>query len=498
MGRWTPKHYDEVLVSKIENLVNGAIRRCKQDDADEKTKMQLTYESFVESLDEGDTFTTSLIEILVKELADRQSRSSAADKRLIASRTSDSLHSLAVSNGTYRGPPYSRLRNRASANINTAPTSLYDPSDSPEDDDFEDFPAVDSFGGMEGARIDSALYDVYSRPSSGVNGTTRPYPPAPGTRPSEAAAYRPYEPSSIMQRQLPVPHQSHFWTRNSNTPRWASVFPGPSTGGSGNNANGRSLERHPSIRRPNRGSRVPLSGTDIDATHEFANFASRRRSAQRGTANRETAEPEAADGPVIPPPPSSFDVPDTGPSSHLPQARATLFDPPSPPVQSTGTRVSSPSLSIDADGAEAHQAYRSAANTLAFLVNAPSESAGTFLGPRSDLVPPGAPRMPLRRGGVRPPESMLSSGPPSSETTLTSLLRPETDEDSSFHDRDFISWFNNGTSPRAIAPASTDSDPGQAAVSVAPTRDEHEAPTSLPTPRSVSPTEGSGAIAPQQ
>ena len=45
---------------------NDAIRRCRQDDADEKSKLYFSYESFVENLDEGDTFTVHLIEILVK------------------------------------------------------------------------------------------------------------------------------------------------------------------------------------------------------------------------------------------------------------------------------------------------------------------------------------------------------------------------------------------------------------------------------------------------
>lgn len=45
---------------------NGAIRRCKQEEEDSKVKTHMTYNAFVEGLDEGDSFTTTLIEILVK------------------------------------------------------------------------------------------------------------------------------------------------------------------------------------------------------------------------------------------------------------------------------------------------------------------------------------------------------------------------------------------------------------------------------------------------
>lgn len=41
---------------------SGAIKRARL----EKTDTQITYEAFVEDLDRGDSFTTSLIEILVK------------------------------------------------------------------------------------------------------------------------------------------------------------------------------------------------------------------------------------------------------------------------------------------------------------------------------------------------------------------------------------------------------------------------------------------------
>ena len=75
----TPDYVDDVLHFKIKNLVyvkdintftlplihdprSGAIKRS----ALEKTEPTINYESFVNELDTGDSFTTSLIDILVK------------------------------------------------------------------------------------------------------------------------------------------------------------------------------------------------------------------------------------------------------------------------------------------------------------------------------------------------------------------------------------------------------------------------------------------------
>ena len=40
------------------------IRRCNQED--DKTRINMSYEKFVESIQEGDSFTTALMEVLVK------------------------------------------------------------------------------------------------------------------------------------------------------------------------------------------------------------------------------------------------------------------------------------------------------------------------------------------------------------------------------------------------------------------------------------------------
>ncbi|KAI5119606.1 hypothetical protein M0805_005776 [Coniferiporia weirii] len=491
MGRWTPRHYDEVLVTKIESLVNGAIRKCKQEDADEKTKVSMTYETFVESLNEEDLFTTSLVEILVRELADRQGRQNPVDKQLINNRTSDSLRTLASSNGIYRGPPYSRLRARAGA----APLSLYDrdPSDSPEEDDFDEFGASDSFGAAEGARIDSALYDVYSRSAAGVlTGPSHPYPPPPGSRAA-------YQPSTVIQRHLHVPH-SQFARPGAGPvptpPRWASVFSGMN-GSTSTTAppNATSLVRQASMRRPSR-SRIAL--TSMNASSDFRDFAARRRSAQRIIANRDTvgsASPHAhAEGSVpryapdnrpVSPWPSSFAV-GTEPTDF---PRASLFDPPSPSAQATGTHASSPSPSLDVEEPDTQQPYRSSANTLAFLVHGSAENASA-MPPNSawqGMQPtPMAPRIPpLRRGGIRPPESMLSPRASSTESAPTSLLRPEPDgadrlSEPSFGP-DYLDYATMFVGDASVASSHEDAGPAASVVV--------EPPTSLPTPRSISPTD---------
>ncbi|KAE9409850.1 hypothetical protein BT96DRAFT_766343, partial [Gymnopus androsaceus JB14] len=78
---------DQVLNSKIKSLINGAIKRYKL----EKTEPEINFELFAKQLDAGDSFTTSLVDILVTEIADRQSRSNVDDRRLIGEKTARSL-----------------------------------------------------------------------------------------------------------------------------------------------------------------------------------------------------------------------------------------------------------------------------------------------------------------------------------------------------------------------------------------------------------------------
>ncbi|KAJ3757768.1 hypothetical protein EV360DRAFT_83701 [Lentinula raphanica] len=97
MGKWTTGYCEDVLSSKIKSLVSGAIKRYRL----EKFEPEINFERFAEELDVGDSFTTSLFDVLVKELADRQSRSNAHDRQLIAERTARSLRTITHSNRIY-------------------------------------------------------------------------------------------------------------------------------------------------------------------------------------------------------------------------------------------------------------------------------------------------------------------------------------------------------------------------------------------------------------
>ncbi|KAL5527719.1 hypothetical protein ACEPAG_6520 [Sanghuangporus baumii] len=506
MGRWTLRHTDEVLVTKIESIVAGAIRKLREEQ-DAKTKPSLSYEGFVENLDEEDTFVVTMIEILLKELADRRTRSSAEDKRLISQQTSESLHSLALS-GTYHPAPYSRFRNRSTTNLNGGPGFLYTPADSDEDD----YGIGDGMGGIEGARIDSALYDVYS--NGGQMGNPRGYPPAPtmpttGRTDDPTVAHRPYEgAASIPGRQLPLPH-SHFIPAS--TRRWNSVFGSGAGSTNSSPSNNTSSLARPLTGHGGRNHRFQPLRARVqmpELASEFSEFAARRRSSHRqllqgrdraaseGTQILRTPSTRLAE---IQPPASStfYDLP-----------RATLFDPPSPSTRDNTTRVPSPSPSTEAE--EAQPGRTAAANLTrpalsrgsSLLYDSPENGdistnphpllGGTLAEWRSHTPAPTASGIPLRRGGIPAPEMILppadSIFPPDPLARHlvipSSLLRPESEGNDGFERelQAFDAWSaatatdRMFTSERQHHESSSSSVPPQ------------EAPTSLPTPRSVSPT----------
>ncbi|KAG6841847.1 hypothetical protein C0991_006254 [Blastosporella zonata] len=187
MGKWTPDYIDDVLHSKIKNLVSGAIKRS----AIEKTEPTISYEDFVHDLETGDSFTTSLVDVLVKELAERRKRPNVNDdRRLIAERSAKSLRQLAAPQRIYRDHNVGRyMPRRRSA---TLPDYLGVPPpevDIEEDEDiFEHM--LDNTTFIEGARINSELYDAYgggqssrpiSSPSPPAEEVTSPLPPPPAT-----------------------------------------------------------------------------------------------------------------------------------------------------------------------------------------------------------------------------------------------------------------------------------------------------------------------------
>jgi len=86
-----------VLSAKLKRLVSGAIKRSSL----EKDHPPITYEAFIEELDEGDSFTASMFDLLVKELAERRVRHNPYSKHLISSQTASGLHTLASQSRVY-------------------------------------------------------------------------------------------------------------------------------------------------------------------------------------------------------------------------------------------------------------------------------------------------------------------------------------------------------------------------------------------------------------
>ncbi|KIK29079.1 hypothetical protein PISMIDRAFT_73448, partial [Pisolithus microcarpus 441] len=153
----TAEHYDNVLGAKMRSLVSGAIKRARL----EKVEPMISYETFVEDLDRGDSFTTSLIEVLVKEIAERRFRQNTGDRGLIADRTARSLRRLSSPAAVYRERGLGR---------GTGGRRALDPTDylsqPPEeldvDDDDDELGSYNAFVPVvEGARLNTDLYEAY-------------------------------------------------------------------------------------------------------------------------------------------------------------------------------------------------------------------------------------------------------------------------------------------------------------------------------------------------
>ncbi|VDC02053.1 unnamed protein product [Peniophora sp. CBMAI 1063] len=173
MGKWTSQHYDDVLGSKIKSLVTGSIRRAELEDRAGHT---ISYKQFVEELDAGDSFTTSLVDVLVQEVSTRRARQNAEDKRLISDVTSRGLRMLAAPSRVYRprptrvGPPPSSALYRRGFSMNEY-LAVPSPDDLAVDEDGDSTDsALDPVGAVEGARLNSEIWDamgsVPTRPSS--------------------------------------------------------------------------------------------------------------------------------------------------------------------------------------------------------------------------------------------------------------------------------------------------------------------------------------------
>ncbi|KAF8622065.1 hypothetical protein AX15_007215 [Amanita polypyramis BW_CC] len=243
MGQWTPNYVDNVLHAKITTLVAGAIQRAALD----KSEPSITYENFVKDLDTGDSFTTTFVDILVRELAERRTRPTATDRRLIADRTAKSLRLLATPLRIYRERSSRNFSGRRAVNLSdylSVPPNGMDMED--EEDEID--PTLDSYA--DGARLNQDLYEAY-----GFWPTRRVFSNSPSP-PAEENSATMHPPSTVGR------HGS--WTMSNSS---------SSTG----------LRRQPSIRLSSRSRTV-----------DFNDFTSRRRSSIR------EGRPEGGEGPADP------------------------------------------------------------------------------------------------------------------------------------------------------------------------------------------------------
>jgi len=353
MGKWTLDYHDDVLRNKLKSIITGACKRTKL----EKGEPSITYEAFVEELDEGDSFTVTLIDFLVKELADRRTRPNPIDRRLISERSAKGL----------RFSPLNIYRSRTSRHVRSRsfnPSAHYpfpDPLLQSTDDEDE----LDLLNGgppMEGVRVNTELYDAYGPGSYHImEALPRTSEPSPLGSPSEGpeadretvTSPRPVSPP------LPVGHfRNSFW----------------GTGGVGSTT----LSRQNSIRRPIRSRTV-----------DFNDFTSRRRSTIRQN-NTQGAESLRDDEPTLSNVPNS-----SNPLRRfmpLPWTEARRRTETLPPIRTLRESSASP---IDQPESSSQLWYS--------LTNSATSARPAFSGPIRPLV---APR--LRRGGLRAPESMLS------------------------------------------------------------------------------------------
>jgi len=263
MGKWSVGYHDDILGAKMKSLVAGALKRSKI----EKVEPTISYEAFVEELDGGDSFTTSLIELLVKEMAERRTRQTTADRRLIADRTAKSLRLLALPVHIYRDRSLGRGLGRR-VNLTDYLTSPPEEMDMEEEEGDEGYDGMTQGGEtipsfIEGARVNSDLYDAYnaqgwSAHPLGSSLSRRPHTNfPPGFTPSSDQP----EANNILD---PIPSPDPR-TRNST---WGLVGSTTVIGG-GSTA----LTRQPSIRRSIRSRTV-----------DFNDFSTRRRSTFRNGA----------------------------------------------------------------------------------------------------------------------------------------------------------------------------------------------------------------------
>ncbi|KAJ7771161.1 hypothetical protein DFH07DRAFT_243110 [Mycena maculata] len=372
MGRWTETYYDDVFSSKLKGLVSGAIMRSKLEKGELPT---ISFKNFVEDLDAGDSFTTSVIQILVevnslvpfflfsllisrymKELAERRLRSSPGDRRLIADRTAKSLRLLATPIRIYR----ERRGARRSVNLTDYLTSPPDEMDMEEDDDeFENLLDRGTLP-VEGVRINSELYDAYG-PATWAGTTTRRAFPATVSPPTPALSEDSPPPPALSP---PTSIRNNVWS-----------LPSPAQGSL-------ALSRQPSIRRPTRSRTV-----------DFNEFTSRRRSSTRDLRAESGGDESWAR--------SSQATRRFFPFSYQTRRHDLHWN--DAPGENSGAELSDEPLSYVTEPTPSSATFYSFPTPISS--SASSSTDGQPAETSEERVSASAPR--LRRGGVRPPESLL-------------------------------------------------------------------------------------------
>ncbi|KAK7060356.1 hypothetical protein VNI00_001121 [Paramarasmius palmivorus] len=203
---------------------SGAISRSGL----EKNDPKISYERFVEDLDVGDSFTVSVIDCLVKEVADRRSRPEG-DRRIIAERTVKSLRTLIAASRVASAERGTRRAHTRRFGLSDFLSSHHD--ENSQDDDEEEFNAMlepPAVSVVEGTRLSSAELFNYNGPT--IPPFLRQSSPIPisstedDSPPSFVAGASPARiipTSSTSRRAVPIP----YWSRQPTTRRPSRLSP---------------------------------------------------------------------------------------------------------------------------------------------------------------------------------------------------------------------------------------------------------------------------------
>jgi len=253
----------------MKTLVQGAVKRMRLESTSEKCPEPIiSYEAFVEELDTGDSFAASLIDILVKEYAERRTRTNPDERRLISERTAKSLRLQAAPLRIYRERHHhtlNRIASRRSFHSMDYSTAPGEEQPSSEEDEFGTVVG----GGFEGARLPSELFDAYNTANEFLQySAAEATPLATGSPEPADTARETFGVTSPRPSSPPAglgPYRSSAWV--------------PLSSSSSN------VARQNSIRRPVR-----------TRTVDFNEFTHRRRSNFRSLQSSSETRPERPEG----------------------------------------------------------------------------------------------------------------------------------------------------------------------------------------------------------